>query len=220
MWLIKLLRLINFERAGIFVNSAVFRACACFRGCLWLICLWAILSLPQAEARAAKKLAPSLSLRVEISPKQAMSDHTDDLRALMLQLYTEHPEELAKSTHVGPREMTEWVFDGKANWKFEAIRGLKGMAAIDLAFDDAFDGDRVLALVVGIETLLFEGYGSQNEFEIPPQRDPQKRQQLQQHLQGLQARLQYAPLPSLLEQPSVRQPVEATLKQRLQRLSV
>ncbi|MBF5040460.1 hypothetical protein INP77_13250 [Methylophilus sp. 13] len=202
------------------VNSAVFRGCACFRVCVWVIGLWAMLSLPQAEARTAKKVAPSSAQRAELSPKQAMSEHTDDLRALMLQLYTEHPEELAKSTQVGPREMTEWVFDGKANWKFEAIRRLQGMTAIDLAFDEAFGGDRILALVVGIETLLFEGYGSQNEFEIPPQRDRQKLQQLQQQLKDLQARLQRAPLPSLLEQPAVRQPIEATLKQLLQRLSV
>lgn len=75
--------------------------------------------------------------------------------------------------------MTEWVFDAKANWKFEAIRRFRCMAAIDLAFDEAFGGNRILALVVGIETLLFEGYSSQNEFEVPPQRDPQKLQQLQ-----------------------------------------
>lgn len=202
------------------LNTTLLWARVGFRACVCLISLWAILHLPQAEARAVKKPAPSSALPMVVSPKQAMSEHTDDLRALMLQLYTEHPDELAKSTQVGPREMTEWVFDGKANWKFEAIRRLQGMAAIDLAFDEAFTGDRILALVVGIETLLFEGYGSQNEFEIPPQRDPQKLQQLQQQLKDLQARLQRAPLPSLLEQPAVRQPIEATLKQLLQHLSV
>jgi hypothetical protein len=202
------------------LNTTLLWARVGFSACVCLISLWAILHLPQAEARAVKKPSPSSALPMAVSPKQAMSDHTDDLRALMLQLYTEHPDELAKSTQVGPREMTEWVFDGKANWKFEAIRRLQGMAAIDLAFDEAFTGDRILALVVGIETLLFEGYGSQNEFEIPPQRDPQKLQQLQQQLKDLQARLQRAPLPSLLEQPAVRQPIEATLKQLLQHLSV
>lgn len=202
------------------LNATLLWGRAGFRACVWLIGLWATLHLPQAEARTVKKAAASSAQRAELSPKQAMSEHTDDLRALMLQLYTEHPEELAKSTQVGPREMTEWVFDGKANWKFEAIRRLQGMPAIDLAFDETFGGDRILALVVGIETLLFEGYGSQNEFEIPPQRDPQKLQQLQQQLKDVQARLQRAPLPSLLEQPAVRQPTEATLKQLLQRLSV
>ncbi|MFQ6333763.1 hypothetical protein [Methylophilus sp. 3sh_L] len=200
--------------------SAPFFRAACFKVFVWVISLWAILHITQAEARAVKNAAPSSVVRAELSPKQAMSDHTDDLRALMLQLYTEHPDELAKSTQVGPREMTEWVFDGKANWKFEAIRRMQGMAAIDLAFDEAFAGDRILALVVGIETLLFEGYGSQNEFEIPPQRDPQKLQQLQQQLKALQARLQREPLPPLLQQPAVRESVEATLKQLLQRLPV
>lgn len=204
--------------------SAPFCRAACFKVFVLVISWWAILHFTQAEARAVKKSAPSSALRADLhaalSPKQAMSDHTDELRALMLQLYTEHPDELAKSTQVGPREMTEWVFDGKANWKFEAIRRMQGMAAIDLAFDEAFAGDRILALVVGVETLLFEGYGSQNEFEIPPQSDRQQLQQLRQQLKALQARLQREPLPPLLQQPAVRESVEATLKQLLQRLSV
>ena len=202
------------------LNTTLLWARVGFRACVWLISLWAILHLPQAEARAVKKPSPSSALPIEVSPKQTMSEHTDDLRALMLQLYTEHPEELAKSTQVGPREMTEWVFDGKVNWKFEAIRRLQGMAAIDLAFDEAFAGDRILALVVGIETLLFEGYGSENEFEIPPQSDRQQLQQLRQQLKRVQARLQNESLPPLLQQPAVCQAVEATLKQLLQRLPV
>lgn len=202
------------------LNTTLLWARVGFRASVWLISLWAILHLPQAEARAVKKSAPSSALPMALSPKQAMSEHTDDLRALMLQLYTEHPDELAKSTQVGPREMTEWVFDGKANWKFEAIRRLQGMAAIDLSFDEAFAGDRILALVVGIETLLFEGYGSQNEFEIPPQSDRQQLQQLWQQLKRVQARLQNESLPPLLQQPAVRQAIEATLKQLLQRLPV
>lgn len=204
--------------------SAPFFWAACFKVFVWVISWWAILHFTQAEARAVKKSAPSSALRAdlhaELSPKQAMSDHTDDLRVLMLQLYTEHPDELAKSTQVGPREMTEWVFDGKANWKFDAIRRMQGMAAIDLAFDEAFTGDRIMALVVGIETLLFEGYGSQNEFEIPPHPNRLQLQQLRQQLKGLQSRLQCEPLPPLLQQPAVRESVEATLKQLLQRLPV
>jgi hypothetical protein len=63
--------------------------------------------------------------------------------------------------------MTEWVFDGKANWKFDAIRKLQDKEALALLFDPSYQGDMVLPLVVGLETLLFKAYGASNEFDIP-----------------------------------------------------
>lgn len=102
-----------------------------------------------------------------LTPKQQMSAHTEDLRELMLQLYEAYPEELAKSTQVGAREMTEWVFDGKTNWKFDAIRGAQGKDALDMIYDQTYQGDAILPLVVGLETLLFTAYGAKNEFDIP-----------------------------------------------------
>lgn len=109
-----------------------------------------------------------------ISPKQAMSSHTEQLRALMLQLYEMHPQELVKSTKVGAREMTEWVFDGKANWRFDAIRNMQGNQALALMLDPSYQQDQVLALVVGLETLLFSAYGGENEFQIPASSNPQQ----------------------------------------------
>lgn len=107
-----------------------------------------------------------------ISPKSVMVEHTETLRELMLQLYTQHPQELAKSTQVGAREMTEWVFDGKANWKFDAMRNLQGNDALLLLFEEDDQRDHILPLVVGLETLLFSAYGAQNEFDIPQQVNP------------------------------------------------
>ncbi len=42
------------------------------------------------------------------------------------------------------------------------------MHALDLLFDPTFQGEHVLALIVGLETLLYQGYGAENEFAIPP----------------------------------------------------
>lgn len=66
------------------INSSIFMARIGYRECVRVILLWAILHLPEVEASAAKKSAPSSAKRAELSPKQAMSDHTDDLWALML----------------------------------------------------------------------------------------------------------------------------------------
>lgn len=130
------------------------------------------------------------SAPVYSTPKSDMAQHTEDLRALMQALYEAHPEELAKSTRVGAREMTEWVFEGKANWKFDAIRSQQGAEALALLFEEAYAGDRVLPLVVGLETLLFQAYGASNEFDIPSAVSAPALQQASCQLQSFAQRLQ------------------------------
>jgi len=192
-----------------------------WRGWRYLACAWlavAVISINESHARPAKKTAAAAQA-MQLTTKQEMNAHTEDLRSLMLQLYTEYPSELAKSSQVSPREMTEWVFDGKANWRFEAIRRLQGDEALALWFDPAFAGDHILALVVGLETRLFEAYGSQNEFDIPAQRDQARLATLQCELQSLPLRLQVnATANTVLSQGEAHQQITATLHTLLVRL--
>lgn len=123
------------------------------------------------------------------TPKQQMSAHTEGLRQLMLQLYEAYPEELSKSTQVSAREMTEWVFDGKANWKFDAIRGMQGKEALNLMDEQTYQDDIVLPLVVGLETLLFTAYGAKNEFDVPSETNSLALKQAFCEIQNLQQQL-------------------------------
>jgi hypothetical protein len=109
---------------------------------------------------------------VMLTPKQQMALHTETLRELMLKLYEQHPNELNKSAQVSARELRDWVFDGKFNWQFEGIRQLQGKEALALVFDDTYQGDKILPLIVGLETLLFKGYGAKNEYQLPTEVDP------------------------------------------------
>ncbi len=142
-----------------------------------------------SKDKVNKKIESINHAESPISPKQAMSSHTEHLRALMLQLYEMHPQELAKSTKVGAREITEWVFDGKANWRFDAIRNMQGNQALALMLDPSYQHDQVLALVVGLETLLFSAYGGENEFQIPASSNPQQLTLAKCHMQTLLVRL-------------------------------
>lgn len=180
-------------------------------GCLLLLCGQA-----EAEARAPHKDHVTKPMPA-VSTRQEVGEHTEDLRALMLQLYRTNPEELAKSTQVGAREMTEWVFDGKANWKFDEVRGLQRSEAIDLALDPGFAGDRVLALIVGLETLVFGGYGGVNEYAIPSRRDEERLGQLYCQLYGVQQRLTTVP-EFLRARQDVRPHITAVLEGMLRRL--
>lgn len=158
------------------------------------------------------------------TPKQLMSAHTEDLRALMLALYESHPEELSKSARIGSREMTEWVFDGKFGWRFDSLRRAQDQQALDLLFDVRFQGDHVLALVVGLETSLFHGYGAENEFAIPAEQDASRMQHLACTLRNFQKRyhtLMSSPKPvPMLQQAASQQLVFSALDSILQRIPV
>ena len=150
-----------------------------------------------------------------------MSAHTEDLRALMLVLYELNPDELAKSTQVGAREMTEWVFDGKANWRFEGVRRLQKAQTIGLALDPDFAGDHILALIVGIETLLFDAYGGTNEFDIPELQNEQKHMQALCELQRVlqKTTTQTDTSITVLEKPTSRREIQNTLLAIIKRLN-
>jgi len=155
-------------------------------------------------------------------PKQIMSAHTEDLRALMVALYEAHPEELAKSTAMGPREMTEWVFDGKFGWRFDGLRSMQDQQALNLLFDEQFQGDHVLALVAGLETSLFHGYGAENEFAIPTEQESSRMQTLSCTLRDFQTRyhaLMNGPKSvPMLQQAASQQLVSSTLQGILLRI--
>jgi hypothetical protein len=137
----------------------------------------------------------------------------------MLQLYTDHPEELAKSTQVGAREMTEWVFDGKASWKFDAIRRTQQTEAIALVFDPDYTGDHILALVVGLETLLFNAYGGKNEYEIPASINEKQVLKAACQLESLQGQLDvHAQQVAILSLASSRQHIQQALQTIIQRI--
>jgi hypothetical protein len=53
--------------------------------------------------------------------------------------------------------------------EFPELDGKQGVAAMNLAFDPSFHGDRVFALVVGLGSMLREAYGYQPEMFLPDQ---------------------------------------------------
>lgn len=178
------------------------------------------LLLQEAQAQSKKKKPVEVKQSAVKTAKQEMSEHTDDLRTLMRTLYDAYPDELAKSTQVGAREMTEWVFDGKASWRFEAIRGKQQTEAISLVFDPEYKGDHILALVVGLETLLFNAYGGQNEYAIPVAQDESRLAHLRCQLEATQKLLDANPKQlAILNEDSSRQNIRQTLESIIQRIS-
>ena len=103
-----------------------------------------------------------------------MRENTQSLRALMVKLYKRNPAELQKSTSGTVDDMVQWVFEGDHQWKFDEIQGLKEKEAIFLAFDPSHEGDRVLPLIVGLQTMLLKAHGDKSQFYFTDRVEPQK----------------------------------------------
>lgn len=104
-----------------------------------------------------------------------LHENTESLRLLMAKLYKRNPHELQKSTTDNAQKMVDWVFDGEAqhHYRFDALNNLQGTDAIFLAFKPEYTGDRVLAFIVGIQTMLFKVHGYKTDFYFFDRIDPQ-----------------------------------------------
>lgn len=102
-----------------------------------------------------------------------MRENTQSLKLLMTKLYRRNPRELKKSTSDSVDVMVDWVFEGGHGWKFRQIHEMQGSEALYLAFAPDYQGDRVLSLIVGLQTMLLKAHGGKNEFYMTDSIDPQ-----------------------------------------------
>lgn len=127
--------------------------------------------IPQhAESSSLKQFAKSDFDRMADVEIRENSLH---LSVLMTKLYKRNPHELKKSTSGSVDEMVNWVFTARQDWKFKEINDLQGTDAIQQAFKPDFTGDRVLSLIVGLQTMLIKAHGGKSEFYLTDSIDPQ-----------------------------------------------
>lgn len=103
-------------------------------------------------------------------------ENTQSLRLLMLKLYKRNPQELKKSTSDPAEKMIDWVFDGAAqhHFQFTEMNNLVMTDAIFLTFNPEYKGDRVLAFIVGLHTMLLKAHNDKTDFYFTDSIDPQR----------------------------------------------
>lgn len=102
-----------------------------------------------------------------------MRENTQSLRILMIKLYKRNPHELRKSSSDNAEEMTKSVFENKNGWIFDEINRAQGTDAMQQAFRPDYSGDRVLSLIVGIQSMLIKAHDGKSEFYFTDNIDPQ-----------------------------------------------
>lgn len=92
---------------------------------------------------------------------QEMHALLDDL---MEKLYKRNPGELAKKPGATISSRRAQIFDsGRKHLVFNELQRREEIAAMNLAFDPAFRGDRVFALIVGLTGMVRHSYEYNNE---------------------------------------------------------
>lgn len=104
-----------------------------------------------------------------------IEENKQSLKTLMLKLYKRNPREASKSGIGDAETIINNLFDPKAThqWQFAHIQNLKSTEAIQLAFKPEFEGDRVLALIVGMQTMLLKAHGDKVTFYMTDTLEPQ-----------------------------------------------
>jgi len=93
---------------------------------------------------------------------------------LVVKLYKRNPRELAKVSAQTVGMRLQKIADMPAALSYNELNGKGGIEAMQLAFEESFEGDRVFALGVGLRGMLFKAYGDQTELFMLDSLDPQK----------------------------------------------
>ena len=96
------------------------------------------------------------------------------LRVLMEKLYRRNPREWRKTGQPSGEAVVALVFDTRHDWRFKELDYQKGADAIQLAFREDFQGDRVLAFCVGLASMTHAAYNDKSEFFALDELAPQK----------------------------------------------
>lgn len=125
---------------------------------------------PGAEGFSTSHLAKTDLDRVTETHQQEIFA---SLRVLADKLYRRNPRELRKSGQTSVEAGVSRIFDRHHGWQFEDLQYQRGAQAIQLAFREDFQGDRVLACIVGLASMIQTAFNNKTEFFVVDDVDPQ-----------------------------------------------
>lgn len=110
-------------------------------------------------------------------------------RELTIKLYKRNPRELAKVPGMTVAQRLDVLFGTPRLITHAELNNLYAEKAVPLAFDPAFEGDRVFALMVGITGMLHASYDYRNEFYLLNELNQQKLYNSARNLEAVAWRL-------------------------------
>ncbi|MDD5330274.1 MAG: hypothetical protein PHX38_09735 [Sulfuricella sp.] len=106
----------------------------------------------------------------EIHQQESLSH----LRTLMEKLYRLNPREWKKTGQSSAEAAVARAFDPDLGWRFPELKGKRGAECFYLSFQENYQGDRVLAFVAGLSTMIMSAYNDKTELYLLDELDSQK----------------------------------------------
>ena len=98
----------------------------------------------------------------------------DHLAELMRKLYRRNPSAWRDADRPSAEFMVQRVLRPQRVPDFLELGGRRDIDAVRLAFEPGYGGDRVLALVAGLASMVDKAYANKREFYLLDELDPQK----------------------------------------------
>lgn len=104
----------------------------------------------------------------------AQRETVASLKRLAEKLYRRNPSELRKNPAASLEAAVAQIFAPVNHWHLSPRRQLDWEASIRSAFDEAFTGDRIDALMAGLLSMVMASYDHKTEIYLLDSLDPQK----------------------------------------------
>jgi hypothetical protein len=111
---------------------------------------------------------------IDMVAEVAVEEGLGQLRELTRKLYVRNPNQLRRGGHASLERALAKLFGPRSQPVIPSLGGRRAAEAIALAFEPAFDGDRVQAFAFGLRTMTIDAYGGKASFYLHDRLDPQK----------------------------------------------
>ena len=118
------------------------------------------LALPACSGYELKNLAKS---DIDMVTDEFIDESRRLVQELTVKLYKRNPKELNKNPGITIKMRLSQLRSQPGPLNFVELAGKQEIAALELVFDPAYQGDRVFALVVGLGGMLRYAYGYNSE---------------------------------------------------------
>jgi hypothetical protein len=126
--------------------------------------------LPARGFELADIVRADVDMVAEVNVRHSL----DYLRELARKLYVRNPGEWRRGPYADSAGALRALFGPRRLRHHPGLHGKRSAAAIALAFDETYRGDRVAAFIEGMRTMLLDGYGGRERFYLYDSLDPQR----------------------------------------------
>lgn len=138
-----------------------------------ITCVVAIMMVAMLGGCAGYELKNLVKTDVDLVADEFITESRRAVRELMVKLYKRNPDQLLRGELHTVDKRLQQLRINPYKLEFAELQGKQDIAAMNLAFEPDFPGDRVFALVVGLDSMLRKAYAYQPEMYITDQLDAQ-----------------------------------------------